>query len=205
MGKEIELKFRIDSAAQMEEVRKYPAFSAMAVSKEELIRMETTYYDTPDGAVSERKWTLRQRMENGVCVTCLKTPGAEERDPASARGEWETEETDLPKAIAKLIADGAPAELAKLTANGTVVNCRASFVRRALLLRLTDGSTCELACDAGELSGGEHCRNFLEIELELKSGAPTQMLALGQHLQERYGLQTEHLSKFARANRLRGV
>lgn len=203
MGQEIELKLNVSSAVKMEAVRSDPELSRLAAGQEKTIRMQTTYYDAPDGAISERKWTFRRRQENDLCVTCLKTPGRDENDPASARGEWETEEKELSKAVEKLIADGAPAELAALTANGVLPTCSASFIRRALLLRLCDGSTCELACDAGELSGGERRRPFFEIELELKSGQPEQMLALGKRLQQTYGLSVEPKSKFARANSLR--
>ena len=39
------------------------------------LEMETTYYDTPDGALSARRITLRRRFENGISVCTLKTPG----------------------------------------------------------------------------------------------------------------------------------
>ena len=38
------------------------------------LSMETTYYDTPSGALSARHYTLRTRLENGVSVCTLKTP-----------------------------------------------------------------------------------------------------------------------------------
>ena len=38
------------------------------------IQMETTYYDTFDGKMHARSWTLRRRFENGVSVCTLKTP-----------------------------------------------------------------------------------------------------------------------------------
>lgn len=81
--------------------------------------------------------------------------------------------------------------------------CGAAFVRRAQLLRFEDGSTCELACDAGELYGGENRLPFYELELELKSGERTQMAAFGMLLMKTFGLSVEPLSKFARAKALR--
>lgn len=200
MGKEIELKYHIDSAEQLDAVRSAPE---LAAGEEQTLRMETTYFDTPDGAISARKWTFRRRKENGRSVICLKTPGERENDPLSARGEWETEETDLQNAIAELVASGAPAELKALTAQGVLPICGASFVRRARLLRLPDGSTCELACDAGELFGGTKRQAFFEVELELKSGDAAQLLKLGERLCAQFGLHGEPDSKFVRANRLR--
>lgn len=198
MGQEIELKFRIEDAAQMEQVRSFPDFARMAEGKETLLSMETTYFDTPDGDFAARKWTFRRRMENGVCITCLKTPGNESGDVA-VRGEWETTEMDIEKAIGALVVGGAPAELGKLAAGGLSEICGARFVRRAQLLRLPDGSTCERACDAGELLGGGLTQPFFELELELKSGAPTQLLAFGERLQTECGLKHEPRSKVQRA------
>ena len=60
MGQEYELKYRAE-ASTLEAIRHaYGPFAAIA--------METTYYDTPDAALSRRKWTLRRRLENGVSV-----------------------------------------------------------------------------------------------------------------------------------------
>ena len=78
MGKEFELKYRADDAI-IEAIREtYGDFRE--------ISMETTYYGTADGALSQRKWTLRRRMENEVSVCTLKTPGG-----AHARNEYEVE------------------------------------------------------------------------------------------------------------------
>lgn len=203
MGKEIELKYRADSAEQLEAVYTAKELRASAVGEGQIFRMETTYLDTPDGAIGARKWTFRRRTENERAVICLKTPAARKDGPTAPRGEWETEEPELSRAIDALIADGAPAELKTLTAQGVHPVCGASFLRRAQLLRLPDGSTCELACDAGELFGGTKKQPFFEVELELKSGEPTQLPLLGARLEEQFGLHGELDSKFVRANRLR--
>lgn len=202
MGKEIELKLRIESTAQLKQLRRYPEFIALCMGEEMCFRMETTYFDTEKEEISERKWTLRRRKENGRSVICLKTP-AQTDSPTAARGEWETAQEDMNQAIAELLQLGAPQELASLTANGLKQTCGACFERRARMLRLPDGSTCELAFDEGEVFGGNQRQQFTELELELKSGQPEQMLALAQRLQEAYGLQFETQSKFARANNLR--
>lgn len=202
MGQELELKLHIDSAAQMEQVRTWQPLRDLTEGPEQLLQMQTTYYDTPDGELSSRRWTFRQRHENAVCVTCLKTPCPDVSGMKSRR-EWETEESDLPKAVFNLVRNGAPAELASLTAEGVVPTCGAAFVRRAQLLRFEDGSTCELACDAGELYGGENRLPFYELELELKSGERTQMAAFGMCLMKAFDLHIEPYSKFARAKALR--
>lgn len=204
MGQEIELKLHIDSAAQLQTVHTDATLAALFTGQPEIIRMETTYFDTADGALSAKKWTLRRRKENGVCVTCLKTPGTQTEGGVPVRGEWETTEPDFPKAIECLVADGAPEALAQYAASGVEETCSAAFVRLAQQLRLTDGSLCELACDEGVLSGGGHKRSFYELELELKKGTPEKMLALGEYLKKTYKLREEPKSKFARAHSLRG-
>lgn len=201
MGQEIEIKLHIDDAAQMETVRGFQELAELAADREVLYRMETVYYDTPKDDFAERKWTFRRRQENETGVICLKTP-AVPGFGIGVRGEWETTETDLDKAIAALVFSGAPAELAKLASGGLKEICGAHFVRRATLLRLSDGSTCELACDAGELTGGGQSCRFYEIELELKSGEQTQMQALAQRLKDSFGLREEKRSKFVRARNL---
>ena len=67
MGIEFELKFRATPEI-LDKLR------AEVGGEESVIRMETTYYDTREGALSERKITLRRRMENDVSVCTLKTP-----------------------------------------------------------------------------------------------------------------------------------
>ena len=60
------------------------------------ISMETTYYDTPTGALSARHYTLRRRLENGQSVCTLKTPAG------SARNEWEIPCDSIEEAIEQL-------------------------------------------------------------------------------------------------------
>ena len=68
MGAEYELKYRADGEVLTSVRTTFPA-------RWQKIPMETTYYDTPDLKLSMHHWTLRRRMENGVSVCALKTPG----------------------------------------------------------------------------------------------------------------------------------
>ena len=69
MGREFELKFRADAGTIALIREKYGSFTS--------ISMETTYYDTPSGALSARHYTLRKRLENGESVCTLKTPAGD--------------------------------------------------------------------------------------------------------------------------------
>lgn len=161
------------------------------------IQMETTYYDTQDGALSARKWTYRLRKENERSVITLKTPGE-----GYARGEWEWEGAYLEDAPAHLIAAGAPEELSELLKQSELTMvCGAKFTRILAELRL-DGAVCELCGDIGWLLGGGRQEPLCELELELKEGDAAVMLAFAQTLAERYGIREEKMSKFARAKAL---
>ena len=186
MGKEYELKFRADPEVQEKILQKYPG-------KTEKIQMETTYYDTENGEISSRRYTLRRRMENGRSVCTLKTPGN-----GLERGEWETEADSVVSAVSELCKLGAPADLPELVKSGLIATCGARFTRTARTLVLPEG-TVELACDHGVLLGGGQETPLCEVEVELKSGSKAAADAFGAELQGKYGLQTEPESKFCRA------
>ena len=158
----------------------------------EKVQMETTYYDTPDRALSALRYTLRKRLQNGISVCTLKTPAG------AARGEWETECNSIEDAIGKLISLGAPADLAELTREGLVHTCGAKFTRLAKTVSIPGGSV-ELALDQGCLIGGGTTEPLCELEVELKTGTQEACDAFAETLSTRYALLPEQKSKFARA------
>ena len=185
MGREFELKYQA-KAGDLEKIqRKFGDFTQ--------ISMETTYYDTPMLALRARRWTLRQRLENGVSVCTVKTPL-----PDGSRGEWEVEAPDVFQGLPKLIALGAPEALAELVKDGAAPFCGARFVRLAKLLPTQDG-TVELALDKGVLLGGGQELPFAEVEVELKSGSDQAAEAFAQNLAAEFGLSVQPKSKLARA------
>lgn len=157
------------------------------------ISMETTYYDTPSRALSALRYTLRRRLENGVSICTLKTPGAD-----GVRDEWEIECSSITESIEKLCKLGCPDTLSSLCAEGLVPVCGARFTRKIQCLELP-GCTAELALDTGVLFGDRKEIPLCEIELELKSGSQEALDAFAEHFAAKYNLQTEHKSKFARA------
>ena len=160
-----------------------------------VIEMETAYYDTPTGTFSQRRYTLRRRLENGVPVCTLKTPAGD------ARGEWETECDTIEAAIPKLMAMGAPADLGALAKEGLIHICGAKFTRLAKPLVLPE-CTVEIALDKGILLGGGREEPLCEAEVELKDGPKEACDAFAAELARKFGLVTEEKSKFARALRL---
>ena len=136
---------------------------------------------------------LRRRLENGVSVCTLKTPGK-----GSERGEWEVNAGSVAEAIPELCKLGCPAELSDLCAEGLIPICGARFTRKAGTFTLLD-CTVELALDQGVLFAGEREIPLCEIEVEHKSGSRAATDAFAQQLADIYGLQPEEQSKFARA------
>lgn len=188
MGREFELKYAATEAQLALLQGQFPRCVPIA--------METTYYDTPDGAFGRLRWTLRRRIENGQSVCSVKLPL-----PDGSRGEWETEEADIEKAIPRLCALGAPEDLPRLTAGGVVESCGARFTRLACTVALRD-ATVELALDRGVFLGGGRELPFAEVEVELKEGSEAAAVAFAEALAEEFGLTPEPRSKVARARAL---
>lgn len=186
MGLEYELKYRATPAQLQQLLARYGA-------EAQTISMETTYYDTPTGALSARWYTLRRRLENGSSVCTLKAPA--END---ARGEWEVECDTIEAGLSALCKLDTPADLAELTREGLVQVCSARFTRVARLLEIP-GGTVELAMDTGILLGGGKEEALCEVEVELKTGTTEAAAAFAADLAAQYALQPERRSKFRRA------
>ena len=186
MGMEYEWKFRADPDAQ-------EAIYQGTQGTWQEISMETTYYDTADGALSKLHYTLRRRMENGKSVCTVKTPA-----DRGGRGEWEVEEDCIETAMPELCKLGAPSYLLALTKEGVTEVCGARFTRRACTVDI-GSAVVELALDRGRLTGGGRAIPLCEIEAELKSGAFEAAAAFASLLAKKYSLAAEEKSKFRRA------
>ena len=185
MGREFELKYRATPAQQAAILKEYGDFTP--------ITMETTYFDTLDGALSASRITLRRRFENGTSVCTVKTPADQH-----GRGEWETECDDIKAAIPILCKLGCPVDLTSLCEKGITPICGAKFTRLAKTLTLTH-CTVELALDNGILTGGGKEISLCEVEVELKAGSETAATDFAHEFAARFGLLPEKKSKFKRA------
>lgn len=186
MGAEYELKFQAAPAVQEAVLCAYSGGW-------ETITMQTTYYDTPSGSLSAKKYMLRMRLENGVRVCTLKTPGK-----GSERGEWEVTCQDITAAVPELCKLGCPDDLLSLCQEGLIPICGARFIRQARILELPD-FTAELALDNGILFSNRKELPLCEIEIELKSGSKEALDTFAESFAAKYSLQAENKSKFVRA------
>lgn len=185
MGIEYELKFKATKEVQS-------AILAAVSGEDKAFAMQTTYYDTPTGQLSQRHYTLRRRMENDISVCTLKAPAP------GGRGEWETECDRIEDSIIMLCKLGAPEILHSLTQEGLVAVCGARFQRIARIIHL-EHCTVELAIDEGVLTGGNRDIPLCEVEIELKAGSIDACNSFAQALANRFDLQPEKYSKFRRA------
>ena len=157
------------------------------------ITMETTYYDTPAGDIRRLRWTLRRRIENGISICALKTPGE-----GFGHGEWEVRCDRIEDAVETLLVKGAPQQLSLFAAAGLFSTCGARFTRLAGLVD-APGCVVELALDEGILLGGGKEQPLCEVEVELKEGSEEAAAAFAMALAQEYGLRPETRSKIARA------
>ena len=190
MAIEYELKYRAPEGT-LEKLRE--AFPGHWLQTQ----METTYYDTPDGALSARKWTLRRRMENGRSICTLKTPRG------NARNEWEVCCESIDAAVEELCRLGAPEQLRTLASAPLIPVCGARFTRYSRSLKLPDRTEADLSFDTGILFAGERQEQLCEVELELMVGAPCAVDGEAARLAAEFGLTEEPRSKFKRAYDLR--
>ena len=197
MGQELEFKLAVPTQAKLEEILFDKEIAAVRQGGYVLYDMATIYYDTPDHALSQRKWTLRLRQENFDLIATVKTPATAEN--GKARGEWSCKAQSIEAAIVPLVEQGAPKELLALTAKGVQPLCMARFSRRACNILFADGTLCELAGDVGAVCAGQKESPICEIEVELHEGDGETAKAFAEELCERFGLAEEPLSKFQRA------
>ncbi len=189
MGIEFELKFR----ATPEILEK---MAKALTGRVQTYAMETTYYDTPAGALSGRHYTLRRRMENDLSVCTLKTPAG-----SLGRREFEVRCAEIEAALPELCKLSQIPELPWLLKDGIVPLCGAKFVRRAITVALED-CVVEVALDEGVLSCGDKTQPLCEAEVELKQGSREAAVAYAKALAEKFGLAPESRSKFRRAKAL---
>lgn len=186
MGYEYERKYRADK----ETLQKINISLSEPTS---IFEMETTYYDTPDEALSKQKITLRRRFENGISVCTLKTPAS-----GVGRGEFQIEAESIESAIPELCKLSGYEPLEKLATSEIAAVCGAKFTRIAR--KITFGnSILELALDEGFLLGGEKVLPLYEVEVELVSGDAKDADLYGTLLASKFSLQEETSSKFRRA------
>lgn len=164
-------------------------------------RLHTLYFDTPDGALLREGVALRVRRIGRHWVQTVKGGGG------AVGGLHRREEAEAPVArpwpeMAKVPADllaGALGRSATWERLGVVFETR--FDRLARAVHMTSGTIVEVAFDRGSVIAGSSEAPICEVELELKSGATTELLAMARAV-VREGGWLDDTSKAARGYRL---
>jgi inorganic triphosphatase YgiF len=194
---EIELKLAI-SASDVPKLARIRSLISASRGRATTSRLYSIYYDTPELALRERGVALRLRRIGVRWLQTLKTAGRVE----AGLHRREELETPVPAQIlnysalaqsgaADVFGDpGLPLRLQPVFAT--------DFKRTSRQLQPTAGTEIEFCLDRGAISAGAAQVPISEIELELKSGAPEQLLDFALELLEKVPLRLEPASKAER-------
>ncbi len=200
MATEIEMKLSAPDCATLDQVLQDPEIIQYAKDEFAVLHMKSTYYDTKDNQLRNRKWTLRLRDEDGYVVAALKTANINDEAGFYTRNEWQCAIDNIQDAIPLLIDQGAPRELKTILKGKELVPCcGADFERRSVCLYMEDGIRIEMSGDTGTLFAGDKTKPFCELELELLYGDAGSLPPLCSQLLADYDLQEESRSKYERA------
>lgn len=204
MATEIEMKLGVPSEEILNRILEDPELTQYMKDDYEIHHMRSTYYDTEDGVLSERKWTLRLRDEGGHLIAAMKTANMSDDAGFFTRNEWQCSADNIIDAIPVLIDQGAPRELKNLLKDKPLVaTCGAEFDRKAACLFMDEGVRIEMAGDLGYLFAGDKREPICELELELLYGDAASLAPLCSQLMESYEITEEKRSKYQRAKALR--
>jgi triphosphatase len=169
----------------------------------ETAEMEGAYYDTPGRVLKKNNIALRVRCEGTICFATIKWGGSK-----VVQGLYEHQEVNIPvDTDSCLIApsvdifeesiDGE--RMSDLIGDEELEMLFVTKVTRRRTKVHYGGSVMEIAIDEGKVAAGEKEEAISEIEVELYSGELSDVLLLTQEISEKYGLEPENRSKYARA------
>lgn len=186
-AREIELKFLL-ARSDVEAL-----LAALPPGETAVKAMTAIYYDTADGWLGRSGFGLRVRRTGDRRVQTLKSAIGDD----GGRDEWEWPvASDL--ADPDLLA-GTPAALPE----GTMLAPQFTVtVSRAVRIVETAEARIEIALDDGEVQAGGRREAFLELELELLSGALQALDALAARLGQQVALTPSTVTKAERGFRL---
>ena len=172
------------------------------IINEDKIDMEATYYDDIYGTIKKMCGALRKRRQNEEYICCLKIE-QKSNNNCKKRKEYELEENNIYKALEKFPDMGAPKELCeKIRKQELIQLCTLKFYRSACKLKIKEDCILELSFDKGKMIKGEKRQDFMEMELEFKSGDENKFHTYANMLESKFDLKIQPLSKIARAMKL---
>ncbi|MEG0821273.1 MAG: CHAD domain-containing protein [Burkholderiaceae bacterium] len=185
MAAEVELKLALAARSVAPLLRRLSHWAEPQVEW-----LDNIYFDTAEGLLARHRMGLRLRRQASGWVQTLKTAGAEAA--LSRRGEWEMpvrRRRGQPRLDLKALAD---TPLADLLARHPASELAAVFETRFQRTRWEfdcEGARIEVALDRGHVSANARRAPIRELELELKSGPPSALIALALRLAQGSGRQ----------------
>ncbi len=203
MPTELEMKLHIPNDTVAEQIFSDPMVAEYISTDIKLTEMTSMYYDTPAGALSNLRWSLRLRKEGDVSVASLKTSSVDITGYFFSRNEWQSVSPTIKAGIPLLVEQGAPEQILDIISGTHLVeSCQIKFTRKHAILKLPEGVLVEIAIDKGTIYAGGKEAPLYEIELELLFGEPDALAPLSDLFTNKYKLNREILSKYEKALRL---
>lgn len=177
-------------------------FVAQYIINELKIDMEAIYYDDINETIKKIRGALRKRKQNEDSICCLKIEQKSDNN-CKKRKEYEIKEDDIYKALEQFPNIGAPRELCEKIGKEELIElCILKFYRNAYELKIKENCILELSFDKGVMIRGKKKQNFIEIELEFKTGDEKSFHIYANELESKFDLKIQPLSKIARAMNL---
>ncbi len=190
MAIETELKLHI-APAHLARLKRHPSLRALSAGRARTLKLYSIYYDTADLELHRQGMALRLRRVGKQFLQTLKGGGGVSAG-LHQRNEWETPVPAEQLDFALLKACGG--ELPSGVRNRLQPIFVTEFTRNVRMLEF-EGTEIELCMDSGEIRAGQSTFPISELELELKSGAPSELFKLALALLDVVPLDVEHTSK----------
>lgn len=187
---ELKLELTPDDAAVLEA-------SELLGPPEDVTRLRSIYFDTPDCALREAGLSLRIRSSGRKRIQTIKA------DQARGAGLFARPEWELPVRNRRPVPDDrtpVPRLLAKLDAE--VEKRFAVDVERTRWIVAEDDARIEVVIDRGDVRGSGGRAAICELELELEQGEPACLFALARRIAAVVPLRISVLSKAGRGYRI---
>ena len=205
MIKEIELKYTLKDRKQAEEIWEDPVlYAACNLETRESVCMSAIYFDTRDSILARSGMSLRIRREGEHSVLSIKNKGITEnglhrRDENNMPYTGEVDENTVFRPDRDMLAESElGSSLLKLIDDRDLYPViHMNYLRRRFRMDSGD-SFVEVAIDTGEISTETASIPVCELEIELYSGDVDDMIAFGNKLADRYGIEREDITKYAR-------
>lgn len=171
----------------------------------EKVFMKAAYFDTEDLILSKNDITFRVRMENDRIIATLKWSGKSEG------AMHQREEINVPIVDEACFISPQPSifkesqiglEVIDLIGNKELESIIETKFLRSRFRVDTGNTIIEVSIDKGEIITEKGIEPILEMELEMFSGNREDLIKMGEEISQKYGLNPEEKSKYARGKNM---